>query len=228
MAAVATRAPAPRAAVFAVEAPTTARRAPWMPAAAALLVVIAITGVVAGIIPPRDQEVAAVTDAPTDPNAAPTGFVVAPVESDGTTVEPTGTEAVVTPGQETKDPVVGPGPDDPTQLPPPPEPDRTPKPPKPTPTPDPATPTPAPPTPAPTPVPPTPTPVPPTPTPVPMCTVPDLIGLRVSPAKTEWANAGFTTELVLGSSIPNGHEIVSQSIEPGTDEPCDSVMTVDD
>jgi hypothetical protein len=206
---------APRAAVFATTA--TSRRPPYIPAAAALVVIIAIVGVVAGIVPPRQQEVAAITDAPTGPNGEPTGFVVAPVESDDPTTGPTATDAVVTPGETPTD---RPGVDDPnpTPKPPPPDPDRTPKPPKPTPTPDTSTPTPA----------PTPTPPPPTPTPEPECVVPNFVNTLPSKADQKWANSGFTGSVIFDGSFPAGSKIEWQSVPAGTSLPCSSDITVSD
>jgi hypothetical protein len=165
---------------------------------ASLALVILVGTVLALGMPPPNQAVAAITDAPS-PTTAPVAVVPSPLAtpSVASSVPPT-----MTPTKAPEPTTPRPKPTDRVQ----PAPDGTPRPypePNPTPKPD-----------------PTPDPTPP------KCEVVDLSGLRTNKAQSTWTNAGFTGTVFFNPDWPPHYTITAQSIAPGDRVRCSSDITV--
>ena len=56
------------------------------------------------------------------------------------------------------------------------------------------------------------------------CVVPNMIGVKMNKADTMWYNAGFTTAPI--NQGPMGHNVVSQSLPAGSNQPCNATITL--
>jgi curved DNA-binding protein CbpA len=188
------------------------RRVPvsaWLTAAFAIVTLIAVGSVIAGLDEPKaGLPVAGATDRH---SPAPARTLVAdaslPAATTAATLGPASPSTVATdrptspPGNVAVAPTAGPAP----------TPGRTPVP-------------------AGTEVP-VPTPAPtaaPTPTPPSMCTVPSLIDMPSSLAQRDWNAAGFSGTMVFSPVVPPHYQVKSQSLSIGSSVDCTSGITVTD